>query len=91
MPIGFTDLLQTNAQLVNGLTKGIVSTDDTFGGVRSKIDDWTDLHLATRTNIDGVAYKTFKDDGTGTAPGQFKAFSTIYYVCLLYTSPSPRD
>ena len=80
MPIGFTDLLQTNAQLVNGLTKGIVSTDDTFGGVRSKIDDWTDLHLATRTNIDGVAYKTFKDDGTGTAPGQFKAFSTIYYV-----------
>ena len=80
MPIGFTDLLQTNAQLINGLTKGIVSTDDTFGGVRSKIDDWTDLHLSTRTTLSGGTYKTFKDSGTGTSPGQFKAFSTIYYV-----------
>lgn len=80
MPIGFTDLLQTNAQLINGLTKGIVSTDDTFGGVRSKIDDWTDLHLGTRTTLSGGTYKTFKDDGTGTSPGQFKAFSTIFYV-----------
>ena len=80
MPIGFTDLLQTNAQLINGLTKGIVSTDDTFGGVRSKIDDWTDLHLGTRTTLSGGTYKTFKDDGTGTSPGQFKSFSTIFYV-----------
>jgi len=79
MPIGFSDLLQTNSQAVNSLTKGVVSTDDTFGGVRSKIDDWTDLHLATRTGGAG-AFKTFKDDGTANSPGQFKAYSTIFFV-----------
>lgn len=79
MPIGFSDLLQTNSQFVNSLTKGVVSTDDTFGGVRSKIDDWTDLHLATRTGGGGT-FKTFKDDGTANSPGQFKAYSTIFFV-----------
>ena len=80
MPIGFADLLQTNSQSVNALTKGIISTDDTFGGVRSKIDDWTDFHLATRSIDGGTTYKTFKDDGTVNAPGQFKAYSTIFFV-----------
>tara|TARA_R110002153_G_scaffold2986_8_gene14155 strand:+ start:1057 stop:2943 length:1887 start_codon:yes stop_codon:yes gene_type:complete len=79
MPIGFSDLLQTNSQAVNSLTKGVVSTDDTFGGVRSKIDDWTDLHLATRTGGAG-SFPTFKDDGTANSPGQFKAYSTIFFV-----------
>ncbi len=77
MPIGFSDLLKTTAQLDNNLTKGIVSTDDTFGGVRSKIDDWTDLHLSTYN--DGSGY-TFQDDGTSTAPGHFKEYSTMFYV-----------
>lgn len=80
MPIGFADLLQTNAQYVNGLNKGIVSTDDVYGGLRSKIDDWTDLHLSTKTNDNNVTYYTFQDDGTGAAPGQFKAYSTMFYV-----------
>lgn len=80
MPIGFADLLQTNAQYVNGLNKGIVSTDDVYGGLRSKIDDWTEFHLSTKTNDSNVTYRTFQDDGTGAAPGQFKAYSTILYV-----------
>lgn len=77
MPIGFSDLLKTTAQLDNNLTKGIVSTDDTYGGVRSKIDDWTDLHLSTYNNGSGY---TFQDDGTSTAPGHFKEYSTMFYV-----------
>ena len=77
MPIGFSDLLKTTAQLDNNLTKGIVSTDDTYGGVRSKIDDWTDLHLSTYN--DGSGY-TFQDDGTSAAPGHFKEYSTMFYV-----------
>jgi hypothetical protein len=80
MPIGFADLLQTNSQYVNGLNKGIVSTDDSFGGIRSKIDDWTDLHLSTKTNDNNVTYYTFQDDGTNAAPGQFKEYSTMFYV-----------
>ena len=77
MPIGFSDLLKTTAQLDNNLTKGIVSTDDTFGGIRSKIDDWTDLHTSTYNGGSGY---TFQDDGTGAAPGHFKAYSTMFYV-----------
>lgn len=77
MPIGFSDLLKTTAQLDNNLTKGIVSTDDTFGGIRSKIDDWTDLHTSTYNSGSGY---TFQDDGTGAAPGHFKAYSTMFYV-----------
>lgn len=77
MPIGFSDLLKTTAQLDNNLTKGIVNTDETFGGVRSKIDDWTDLHLSTFN--DGAGY-TFQDDGTSAAPGHFKVYSTMFYV-----------
>jgi|DEB0MinimDraft_6_1074348.scaffolds.fasta_scaffold05561_4 hypothetical protein len=77
MPIGFSDLLKTTAQLDNNLSKGIVSTDDTYGGVRSKIDDWTDLHLSTYNG--GSAY-TFQDDGTASAPGHFKEYSTMFYV-----------
>lgn len=80
MPIGFADLLQTNSQAVNALTKGVVSTDDTFGGTRSKIDDWTDLHLSTRATDGGTSYKTFADNGTSTSPGQFKEYSTMFYV-----------
>ena len=59
MPIGFSDLLQTNAQYVNGLNKGIVSTDDSYGGTRSAISNWTNLHLDTKTNDNGVTYYTF--------------------------------
>jgi len=77
MPIGFSDLLKTTAQLDNNLTKGIVSTDDTFGGIRSKIDDWTDLHTSTYNGGSGY---TYQDDGTGAAPGHFKAYSTMFYV-----------
>ena len=77
MPIGFSDLLKTTAQLDNNLTKGIVNTDETFGGVRSKIDNWTDLHLSTFN--DGAGY-TFQDDGTSAAPGHFKVYSTMFYV-----------
>ena len=79
MPIGFEDLLQTTAQFASGLNKGVVSTDHTFGGVRSKIDDWTDLHLSTETS-NGVTRRTFQDDGTTAAPGNFKPYSTIFYV-----------
>lgn len=77
MPIGFSDLLKTTAQLTNNLSKGIVSTDDTYGGVRSKIDDWTDLHTSTYNS--GAAY-TFQDDGSAAAPGHFKEYSTMFYV-----------
>ena len=77
MPIGFSDLLKTTAQLDNNLTKGIVTTDETYGGVRSKIDDWTDLHLSTFNS--GAGY-TYQDDGTSAAPGHFKNYSTIFYV-----------
>jgi hypothetical protein len=77
MPIGFSDILKTTAQLTNNLTKGIVSTDDTYGGVRSKIDDWTDLHTSTYNGGSGY---TFQDEGTGAAPGHFKAYSTMFYV-----------
>jgi len=77
MPIGFSDILKTTAQINNSLTKGIVSTDDTYGGVRSKIDDWTDLHTSTYNGGSGY---TFQDEGTGAAPGHFKAYSTMFYV-----------
>jgi hypothetical protein len=77
MPIGFSDLLKTTAQLDNNLTKGIVNTDETYGGIRSKIDDWTDLHLSTFNS--GAGY-TYQDDGTAAAPGHFKAYSTMFYV-----------
>ena len=77
MPIGFSDLLKTTAQLDNNLTKGIVNTDETFGGVRSKIDNWTDLHLSTFNGGNGY---TFQDDGTSAAPGHFKVYSTMFYV-----------
>ena len=77
MPIGFSDLLKTTAQLDNNLTKGIVNTDETYGGVRSKIDDWTDLHLST---FNGGAGRTFQDDGTAASPGHFKPYSTLFYV-----------
>ena len=77
MPIGFSDLLKTTAQLDNNLTKGIVNTDETYGGVRSKIDDWTDLHLST---FNSGAGRTFQDDGTAASPGHFKPYSTLFYV-----------
>ena len=77
MPIGFSDLLKTTAQLDNNLTKGIVNTDETYGGIRSKIDDWTDLHLSTFNSGSGY---TYQDDGTAAAPGHFKAYSTMFYV-----------
>jgi len=77
MPIGFSDLLKTTAQLDNNLTKGIVNTDETYGGIRSKIDDWTDLHLSTFNSGSGY---TYQDDGTPSAPGHFKAYSTMFYV-----------
>lgn len=79
MPIGFEDLLQTNSQFSSGLNKGVVSTDHTYGGIRSKIDDWTDLHTAQETQ-NGVTRYTFQDDGTAAAPGNFKAYSTMFYV-----------
>lgn len=80
MPIGFADLLKTNAQFVNGLNKGIVDSDDTVGGIRSHIDDWTELHLSTYTTLSGGTAYTFQDDGTTTAPSMFKAYATMFYV-----------
>ena len=80
MPIGFADLLKTNAQFVNGLNKGIVDSDDTVGGIRSHIDDWTELHLSTYTTFGGDTAYTFQDDGTTTAPSMFKAYATMFYV-----------
>lgn len=77
MPIGFSDLLKTTAQLDNNLTKGIVNTDETYGGVRSKIDNWTDLHLST---FNSGAGRTFQDDGTAASPGHFKPYSSMFYV-----------
>lgn len=80
MPLGFSDILQTTAKYTNGVNKAIVSTDDTYGGVRSAISDWTDLHLSTYTTAGGGTSYTFQDDGTVSAKGLFKDYSTLFYV-----------
>lgn len=80
MPLGFSDLLKTTAQFTNGVNKAIVSTDDTYGGVRSAISDWTQLHLSTYTTGSGGTSYTFQDDGTVSARGLFKDYSTLFYV-----------
>jgi hypothetical protein len=80
MPLGFSDILKTTAQFTNGVNKAIVSTDDTYGGVRSAISDWTQLHLSTYTTGTGGTSYTFQDDGTVSARGLFKDYSTLFYV-----------
>ena len=79
MPIGFEANLQTNAQFVSGLNKGAVDTDHLYGGIRGKIDNWTNLHLDTVTQSSVERY-VFQDDGTAAAPGNFKEYSTILFV-----------
>ena len=44
-----------------------------------------------QTSQSDVYFKTLPDDYSQTIPKDYKRYLLSLYICLLYTSPSPRD
>jgi len=74
MPLFNPDIL-----LHQAAGKAVIDTDKARGGLRSAIDDWTDL-FATYTDPGGNTKSVFQDEHTNASPGWLKQYSTMFYV-----------
>lgn len=74
MPLFNPDIL-----LHQAAGKAVIDTDKARGGLRSAIDDWTDL-FGTYTDPGGNTKYVFQDEHTNASPGWLKPYSTMFYV-----------
>jgi len=74
MPLFNPDIL-----LHQAAGKAVIDTDKARGGLRSAIDDWTDL-FGTYLDPGGNTKYVFNDEHTGASPGWLKEYSTMFYV-----------